>query len=85
MRVRVNSVRREDLLATALAVRAEKPDTDGWLLLDVTFQDAWHAEWALWQLSAAAEALAPQSLRTSLRDRAAELTTRYAAADTAGQ
>jgi len=85
VRVRVNPVRREDLLSTALAVRAEEPDADGWLLLDVTFQDCWHAEWALWQLSTAAEALAPQSLRTSLRDRAAALATRYAGVDNAGK
>ncbi len=75
--VRVNPARREDLLDTALAVRAEEPDADGWLRLEVTFQDSRHAEWALWQLGTDAEALAPQSLRTSLRDRAAAMATRY--------
>lgn len=75
--VRVNPARREELLDTALAVRAEEPDADGWLRLEVTFQDARHAEWALWQLSTDAEALAPQSLRTFLRHRAAEIATRY--------
>ncbi|MFF4355186.1 helix-turn-helix transcriptional regulator [Streptomyces sp. NPDC001530] len=54
--VRVNPARREDLLDTALAVRAEEPDADGWLRLKVTFQDSRHAEWALWQLSMDAEA-----------------------------
>ena len=47
------------------------------LRLELTFQDSRHAEWALWQLSADAEALAPQSLRTSLRNRAAAIATRY--------
>ncbi|MFF1696294.1 helix-turn-helix transcriptional regulator [Streptomyces sp. NPDC058257] len=75
--VRVNPVRREDLLDTALAVRAEEPDPDGWLRLEVTFQDSRHAEWALWQFSTDAEALAPESLRASLRNRAAALATRY--------
>ncbi|MGP3635544.1 helix-turn-helix transcriptional regulator [Streptomyces sp. 24-1644] len=75
--VRVNPARREDLLDTALAVRAEEPDADGWLRLEVTFQDSRHAEWALWQLSTDAEALAPQALRTSLRNRAAAIATRY--------
>jgi len=75
--VRVNPARREDLLNTALAVRAEEPDEDSWLRLEVTFQDSRHAEWALWQLSTDAEALAPQSLRTSLRNRAAAIATRY--------
>ncbi|MFD3313821.1 helix-turn-helix transcriptional regulator [Streptomyces sp. NPDC058694] len=75
--VRVNPARREDLLDTALTVRAEEPDADGWLRLEVTFQDSRHAEWALWQLGMDAEALAPQSLRTTLRDRAAAIAARY--------
>jgi predicted DNA-binding transcriptional regulator YafY len=75
--VRVDPARREDLLDTALAVRAEEPDADGRLRLEVTFQDSRHAEWALWQLSTDAEALAPQSLRTALRNRAAAMATRY--------
>ncbi|MEV7194939.1 WYL domain-containing protein [Streptomyces sp. NPDC093510] len=78
VRVRVNPARREELLDTALAVRAEEPDGDGRLRLEVTFQDSRHAEWALWQLGADAEALAPQSLRASLRDRAAAMVTCYA-------
>lgn len=73
----MNPARREDLPDTALAVRAEEPDAEGWLRLEVTFQDARHAEWALWQLSTDAEALAPQSSRTSLRDRAAAIYSRY--------
>ncbi|MFB7267171.1 helix-turn-helix transcriptional regulator [Streptomyces nojiriensis] len=76
--VRVNPARREDLLDTALAVRAEEPEPDGRLRLELTFQDSRHAEWALWQLGTDAEALTPQSLRTSLRDRAAVLAARYA-------
>lgn len=75
--VRVNPARREELLDTALAVRAEEPDEDGWLRLKVTFQDSRHAEWALWQLGTDAEALAPQSLRVSLRNRAAAIATLY--------
>ncbi|MFG2739687.1 helix-turn-helix transcriptional regulator [Streptomyces chartreusis] len=75
--VRMNPVRREELLDTALAVRAEEPDADGRLRLEVTFQDLRHAEWALWQLGTDAEALAPQSLRTSLRNRAAAMAARY--------
>ncbi|MEU5023774.1 helix-turn-helix transcriptional regulator [Streptomyces milbemycinicus] len=77
--VRVNPERREDLLSTVVAVRAAEPDADGWLRLEVTFQDLRHAEWALWQLSTDAEALAPASLRTALRNRAAAITTRYEA------
>ncbi|MFJ8194157.1 helix-turn-helix transcriptional regulator [Streptomyces sp. NPDC096094] len=75
--VRVNPERREELVSTALAVRAEEPDADGRLRLEVTYQDARHAEWALWQLTTDAEALAPQWLRTSLRDRAAAMVSCY--------
>ncbi|WP_336216893.1 helix-turn-helix transcriptional regulator [Nonomuraea sp. LPB2021202275-12-8] len=75
--VRVDPARREDLVGTALAVLAEEADSDGWLRLEVTFQDPRHAEWALWQLSTNAEALAPQWLRDSLRNRAAAIATRY--------
>ncbi|GAA4233004.1 putative DNA-binding transcriptional regulator YafY [Streptosporangium album] len=75
--VRVDPARREDLVGTALAVLAEEADSDGWLRLEVTFQDPRHAEWALWQLTTNAEALAPQWLRNSLRNRAAAIATRY--------
>ncbi|PZG19530.1 helix-turn-helix transcriptional regulator [Nonomuraea aridisoli] len=74
---RVDPARREELVGTALAVRAEEVDPDGRLRLEVTFQDQRHAEWALWQLATDAEALAPQWLRDSLRDRAAAIATRY--------
>jgi predicted DNA-binding transcriptional regulator YafY len=78
--LRVDPARREDLVSTALAVganEADEADADGWLRMEVTFQDSRHAEWALWQLATNAEALAPQWLRTSLRDRAAAIATRY--------
>ncbi|MFD9162321.1 helix-turn-helix transcriptional regulator [Streptomyces sp. NPDC059558] len=77
--VRVDPARREDLLDTAVAVRAEEADGDGRLRLELTFQDARHAEWALWQLGADAEAVAPQSLRTALRRRAAAMAALYEA------
>jgi predicted DNA-binding transcriptional regulator YafY len=75
--VRVNPARREDLVGTALTVRTEEAEADGWLRLEVTFQDSRHAEWALWQLATNAEALAPQWLRTTLRDRAAAIAACY--------
>ncbi|KAK1180585.1 WYL domain-containing protein [Streptomyces sp. NBS 14/10] len=75
--VRVNPERRADLVGTALAVLAEETDAHGWLRLEVTFQDSRHAEWAIWQLTTDAEALAPQWLRTSLRNRAAAIAACY--------
>lgn len=75
--VRVNPARREDLAGTALTIRAEETDADGRLRLEATFQDSKHAEWALWQLATDAEALAPQWLRNSLRNRAAAIATSY--------
>ncbi|MGA4837568.1 helix-turn-helix transcriptional regulator [Streptomyces sp. G45] len=77
VRVRVDPARREELVTSALAVRAEEPDADGWPCLEVTYQDARHAEWALWQLATDAEALAPRWLRASLRDRAAAVAARH--------
>lgn len=75
--VRVDPTRRKDLVDTALAVLSEVADADGWLRLEVTFQDVRHAEWALWQLATNAEAVSPEWLRTSLRDRADGMLTRY--------
>ena len=73
----MNPTQRETLVSTALAVLTEVPDPDGWLRLEVTFQDSRHAEWALWQLATNAEALAPEWLRTSLHKRATAIATRY--------
>ncbi|MFJ8048791.1 helix-turn-helix transcriptional regulator [Streptomyces luteogriseus] len=75
--VRVAPERREELLGTAVAVRAATPDPDGRLRLEVTYQDLRHAEWALWQLGTDAEVLTPGALRTSLRDRAAAMASLY--------
>lgn len=77
VQVRVDAARREDLLDFAEAVRAESPASDGGCLLEVTFQDLWHAEWALWQMGLQAEALSPPELRAALRDRAAALAELY--------
>ena len=78
VRVRLDPARWEDLVGTALAVRTEEAEVDGRLQLEATFQDARHAEWALWQLSTDAEVLTPRWLRTSLRDRAAAIVGCYA-------
>ncbi|MEU1117991.1 MULTISPECIES: WYL domain-containing protein [unclassified Streptomyces] len=74
---RVLRARRDELVGTALAVRAEGLDADGRLRLEVVFQDARHAEWALWQLGPEAEVLTPRSLRTTLHDHAAAVAARY--------
>jgi len=76
---RVSPTRREDLVATALAVLSEQADPDGWLRLEASFQDARHALWALWQLGADAEAIAPASVRDALRGTAEALARRYGA------
>ncbi|MEJ2858914.1 MULTISPECIES: helix-turn-helix transcriptional regulator [unclassified Saccharothrix] len=75
--VRLHPARRTDLVRTAVAVLTEDTDPDGWLRLEVTFQDRRHAEWALWQLAAGAEALTPQWLRDSLHTRATAIAARY--------
>jgi predicted DNA-binding transcriptional regulator YafY len=75
--VRVDPAQREVLVDTALAVLAEDADDDGWLRMQVSFQDPRHAEWALWQRATNGEALAPDWLRDALRDRALALASRY--------
>ncbi|MGL5909754.1 MAG: helix-turn-helix transcriptional regulator, partial [Phycicoccus sp.] len=75
--VRVDPGRREELVSTAVAVRAEGPDAGSWLRLELAFQDLRHAVWALWQLGPDAEALAPRSLRAALHDRAAAVAARH--------
>ncbi|WP_280482136.1 helix-turn-helix transcriptional regulator [Nocardia cyriacigeorgica] len=75
---RVDPARREELVGTALAVHTEASDADGWLRLEVSFQDSRHAEWAMWQLATDAEALAPHWLRARLRERAAAVVASYA-------
>lgn len=77
--VRIKPTRREELLKTARAVRAEEPESDGWVRLDVTFEDLRHAVWAIWQLDTDAEALVPDTLRAALHVRSATLTARYSA------
>jgi predicted DNA-binding transcriptional regulator YafY len=80
--VLIDPAQHGDLAGTALAVRAEESadaaGADGRLRLEATFQDRRHAEWALWQLGADAEALAPQWLRDRLHARAAAIAARYA-------
>lgn len=81
VQVRVDPLRREDLLTNARAVRAEESSTEGWVRLEVTFEDLRHAIWAVWQLGTAVEVLSPEALRTALRDRATALAARYEEVD----
>jgi len=75
--IRVRATRREELLNAARAVRAQEPEEDGWVRLEVTFEDLRHAVWAIWQLDTGAEVLAPEPLREALRARATTLAARY--------
>ncbi|MFE1577180.1 helix-turn-helix transcriptional regulator [Streptomyces fradiae] len=75
--VRVDPERREHLVGTALAVSAEETDADGWTRLRVVFQDARHAEWALWQYAMDTEVLTPRWLRAALRERALAVAAHY--------
>lgn len=75
---RIDPLRREDLVGTALHIVQESPEPDGRLRLELTFQDLRHAEWALWQLGTSADALTPHSLRTALHERAVAVAAHYA-------
>jgi predicted DNA-binding transcriptional regulator YafY len=76
--VSVAPSRRDELLNTVRAVRLEEPAADGRVRLCVDFEDERHAMWAIWQLGTDAEVLAPETLRTALRERATSLAARYA-------
>lgn len=75
--VRVQVARRAELLNMARGVRAEEAASDGWVRLEVTFEDLRHAVWAIWQLDTGADVLAPDALRAALHDRATTLAKRY--------
>ena len=75
--VRVRPTRRDHLLNTARAVRAEQPQPDGWVRLDVTFEDLRHAVWAVWQLGTDVEVIAPESAREAIALRATALLDLY--------
>lgn len=75
--VRVRSARRDALLNAARAVRVEEAQPDGWVRLEVTFEDQRHAVWAVWQLGTDAEVLAPESVRQAMHERAAVVAARY--------
>ncbi|MFD4635831.1 helix-turn-helix transcriptional regulator [Lentzea sp. NPDC058436] len=74
--LRLHPARREELVGTAVAVLAEEPDGD-WARMEVAFQDARHAEWAVWGLSTSAEVLEPRWLRAAVRERAVAIAARY--------
>lgn len=75
--VRVRLTRRDELLSAARSVSAEEPQPDGWVRLDMTFEDLRHAVWAVWQLGMDAEVLAPDSARDAICERAEALAARY--------
>ena len=75
--VRIKACRREELLETARALRAEESEPDDWIRLVVAFDDLRHAVWAVWRLEADAEVLAPESVRDAISARAEALTARY--------
>ncbi|MCD1286055.1 MULTISPECIES: YafY family protein [unclassified Brevibacterium] len=83
--LRIDPNRRGDLLTNVRAVLAEMPEPDGWIRFEVTFEDLRHAQWALWQMDTAAEALSPEELRSSLRERAERLLRHYSDSPTTKQ
>ncbi len=81
--LRIDPVRRDELLTNVRAVIAEIPEPDGWVRLEVTFEDLRHAVWAVWQVDVGAEVVGPEVLRASLRERAKTLLNLYSSVPTA--
>lgn len=87
--VRVAPHRHDTLLETAVSARplepTRAPDADGWRHLHVIYQDAWHAEWALWRLGPDAEVVSPPALRATLGARARAMAMAYGADQASGE
>lgn len=79
VRLMVRTSRREELLDTTRGLLAEAAEVDGWVRLEVSFEDLRHALWATWRLGVDVDVAAPAELRSALRDRAAALAARYGA------
>lgn len=78
VRLRIEAGRREELLETVRGVRAEDADeAEGWVRLEVLFEDLRHAVWAIWQLGTAVDVQEPEALRLALRRRAETILERY--------
>jgi predicted DNA-binding transcriptional regulator YafY len=75
--VRVKTSRREELLKAVRALRAEEPEPDDWVRLDVAFEDLRHAVWAIWQLDIDAQAISPDTLRDAVSERAQRVAALY--------
>jgi predicted DNA-binding transcriptional regulator YafY len=75
--VAVQRDRRAELARAAIAVRSERADEAGHLIMDVDFSGIEHAVAALWRMGPDAEALAPPALRQRLAARAAAMARRY--------
>ncbi|GAA0908766.1 helix-turn-helix transcriptional regulator [Pseudonocardia zijingensis] len=75
--VRVREPARAMLVQRASGVRAERPDGDGWLRLELDFADVDLAVSMIWALGPDAEALDPPPLRAALAERAAATARRY--------
>jgi predicted DNA-binding transcriptional regulator YafY len=75
--VRVRDRQRAELIRTALAPHAERPDASGWARVELDYDGLEHAAAALWRIGPDAEVLAPAALRQRLAQRAAAMAGRY--------
>lgn len=75
--VRIRSSRRDELLSTARSAHVEHEEPDGWIRVEVMFDDLRHAIWAVWRLGADAEVVAPQAARDAMAELAESLAARY--------
>lgn len=75
--VRVREAVRAGLLPRVRRVRAERPDGEGWLRLEIDFAGLDHALAVVWALGPDAEVLDPRPLRVAVAERAAATAARY--------
>lgn len=75
--VRVSPGERTHLVEQAVAAEDEVVEVGGWSRAMLTFTDARHAEWAMWQVATDAEVIEPEWLRDALRAKAIALRSHY--------
>jgi predicted DNA-binding transcriptional regulator YafY len=75
--LRVRESRRSEVEAAAIGVRAQRPDSAGWLRMDLDYDGVEHAAGLLWRLGPDAEVLDPPELRARLAEWAAAMVAYY--------
>jgi predicted DNA-binding transcriptional regulator YafY len=76
-KLRLPPARRAELVARSIEILAEVREGE-WLVVEAEFRDLPHAQFCVWSLAGAAEALDPPELREAVRMRAQQMSSAHA-------